>query len=802
MGRHTGFTPKRRAYQVFSSKSGHRGLIALLLVLTLGVGLALSIIRAQQAALALPQAPVYHADVNYPRQLATEMAACGHKYGELVSPGKRDIPIIGSGVFRRVVEVRRSGNTAYAIDPFTGRTVMNRLTAQEISETRVCNYAIEQFGQIPPHTLLLTYDDGPNATWTPQLLAVLKAYGVKATFFEVGMNILRTPGTLRQVIANGDVVGNHTLSHPDINAIMPAAARAQLLMNYDTIATLGDYRTLLYRTPYTGNNLTTNVFSTLVAQQLGFTEIGYTSDTADYTYKPNAQIPLPKFGSGLPGVIEMHDTGGKDDAATVRLTVRIIQKGQALGYRFMTVDQLLRQQTGTNPVRRAQPDLDDRIGYALSWAEQVGFQDVVPLILNATAVFVIVFGLIWVGRALYEGAKQNRPTPAWHPRLVSVLIAAKDEKAVIRATVESVFAHSYPFDLQVVVVNDGSTDGAGGTADGAGGTKAILDELAARYRDPSRQLEVIHLQQNIGKAAAWDLAFKTRIRGEVCVAFDADTELTGPDTIPNLVRHFRDPRVGAVAGYIKARNVARQPWKWALCQFQQAEYNIGIAMMRVGQGRHGILVVPGACSAWRTSVMRRIGMAGDTVGEDADAALELREAGFLVVQDIRAVAVTQIPDTLKGIARQWLRWSFGMAQNIWKHKRIMLQAGRYGALTWVFWYAVISVLIPLLVLPLSYATVGLAIAAGRWSSILFYVAVFTGFRLVQNLTAMWVLREWAWDPVTAVFYRFLNDPLQVYLAWRTLFAMLTGRLIGWKGTRVTRIPAIADDEPLRATSEG
>jgi len=176
----------------------------------------------------------------------------------------------------------------------------------------------------------------------------------------------------------------------------------------------------------------------------------------------------------------------------------------------------------------------------------------------------------------------------------------------------------------------------------------------------------------------------------------------------------------------------------------------------------------------------------------------LREAGFMVVQDIKAVAITQIPETLRGLARQWLRWSFGMAQNIWKHKRVMAQPGRYGALTWVLWYAVISVLIPLVVLPVSYMTIGLAIATGRWSSILFYFAVFTGFRLVQNLTAMVVLREWTWDPVTAVFYRFLNDPLQVYLAYRTLFAVVTGRLIGWKGTRVTRAPAIVNETPVRA----
>jgi hypothetical protein len=78
------------------------------------------------------------------------------------------------------------------------------------------------------------------------------------------------------------------------------------------------------------------------------------------------------------------------------------------------------------------------------------------------------------------------------------------------------------------------------------------------------------------------------------------------------------------------------------------------------------------------------------------------------------------------------------------------------------------------------------------------MAVFTGFRLVQNLTAMVVLREWSWDPLTAVFYRFINDPLQVYLAYRTVFAVMTGRLVSWKGTRVARIQAADESSQLRA----
>lgn len=804
MGRHKRSRPRQRTRQVFASKSGHRGLIVILFLAVLAFDLVLAVSRAGRLAAAAPLSPPLHADTAYPRLLADEMAACGRVHGELAGDGERGIPIVGSGVFQRVVQVRRSGRTAYAVDPFSGRVVMSQLTPLEMHNTQGCDYAIEQYGEVPPRTLLLTFDDGPNPLWTPKVLAVLKAYDARATFFVIGENILRAPAAFRLVINSGNVVGNHTFSHPVVEDLAPAAARSQLVTTSHIIAVVGDYQTQLFRTPYGANygsvQAGANVYATLVAQQLGFTEVGFTVDTSDYEYPPSSEIPLPAFGGpGLPGqAIVMHDTGGKDDAATVRLLERILQKAEALGYRFMTVDQLLQQQGESNPVGPIQPTLGDRLGYLAAWARQMLPQTGLPLVLTVATWVVLGFGIIWIVRAMYGGWKQHRPVPSWHPNLVSVLIAAKDEKAVIRATIESIFAHRYPFSLQVVVVNDGSMDGAGGTADGPGGTKAILDELCARYRHESRKLEVIHLDKNVGKAAALDLAFRTRIRGEVCAAFDADTRLGGPDTIPNLVRHFRDPKVGAVAGYIRAGNVTRHPWKRLLFRFQQAEYNLGIGLMRVAQGKNGILIVPGACSAWRTSAMRKIGVPGDTVGEDADAGLELREAGFTVVQDIRAVAITQAPDTLKGIAKQWTRWTFGTVQNLWKHKKIMVRVGEYGALTWVMWYSVMGLLIPIVLMPLNYAITITAVASGNWSELVIYLAVFTGFRLLQNLTAMVVLREWSWDPLTAVFYRFINDPLQVYLAYRTVFAIATGRLVSWEGTRVARIQSADESSRLRA----
>jgi hypothetical protein len=128
----------------------------------------------------------------------------------------------------------------------------------------------------------------------------------------------------------------------------------------------------------------------------------------------------------------------------------------------------------------------------------------------------------------------------------------------------------------------------------------------------------------------------------------------------------------------------------------------------------------------------------------------------------------------------------------------MVRVGEYGALTWVMWYSVMGLLIPIVLMPLNYVITITAVASGNWSELMIYLAVFTGFRLLQNLTAMVVLREWSWDPLTAVFYRFINDPLQVYLAYRTVFAIATGRLVGWKGTRVARIQSTDESSRLRA----
>jgi hypothetical protein len=74
---------------------------------------------------------------------------------------------------------------------------------------------------MPPGTVALTFDDGPDPTWTPQVLAVLAKYHVPATFFVIGSSVARNPDLVRQIRAQGSEIGLHTFTHPDLAEVSP-----------------------------------------------------------------------------------------------------------------------------------------------------------------------------------------------------------------------------------------------------------------------------------------------------------------------------------------------------------------------------------------------------------------------------------------------------------------------------------------------------------------------------------------------------------------------------------------------------
>ncbi len=152
-------------------------------------------------------------------------------------------------------------------------------------------------------------------------------------------------------------------------------------------------------------------------------------------------------------------------------------------------------------------------------------------------------------------------------------------------------------------------------------------------------VQIIH-QTNKGKAAALNNAL-SQARTEIVVTIDADTEVE-PDAIRNLLRHFSDPKVGAVAGNVKVGN--RSSW---LTRWQALEYITSQNMeKRAFDLLNCITVVPGALGAWRREAIEAAGgITADTVAEDADLTIAIRRLGWRVTYDEYAIAWTEAPET-------------------------------------------------------------------------------------------------------------------------------------------------------------
>jgi cellulose synthase/poly-beta-1,6-N-acetylglucosamine synthase-like glycosyltransferase len=341
---------------------------------------------------------------------------------------------------------------------------------------------------------------------------------------------------------------------------------------------------------------------------------------------------------------------------------------------------------------------------------------------------------------------------------VSVIIAAYNEEKVIRRTMDSVLQNGYD-ELEIVVVNDGSQD-------------ATLEILRAHYEHDPR-VRILD-QPNRGKSAALNLAI-ARASHEILVAIDADT-IFRRGTIAKLARHFADPRIGAVSGNARVGN--RKKW---ITRFQSVEYIYGFNLDRRALDLlNAITVVPGAAGAWRKSLVQQLGGFGhDTLAEDTDLTLAIRREGYVIRYDEEAVAFTEAPETVKGLAKQRFRWAFGTLQAAWKH-RDALFAPRYGSLgfvalpsIWLF-QVVLSALSPFAEIAMV-----LALFAGNWRVVLAYYLGFFLLEMLTGLAAYALEGEKPRDLKLLFFQRILYRELMYFVLAKSLLFAMQGRLVGW-----------------------
>jgi len=218
----------------------------------------------------------------------------------------------------------------------------------------------------------------------------------------------------------------------------------------------------------------------------------------------------------------------------------------------------------------------------------------------------------------------------------------------VQKCIESVLHQTRPAD-QIVVVNDGSTDGSA----------AIL----AAFGD---QITVVRTPKNTGnKSYAQEYGIEF-ITGTVFVTTDADTILA-PNFIELIEKDFQNPKTEAVAGYIKSLE-----FNW-LTACRELDYMIGQDLHKLAQSHlNAILVVPGCAGAFRTETFRKyIHFDHDTVTEDLDFTFKYHRNNFKIEFNREAIVYTQDPFTIHSYINQMRRWIGGGWQNLIKHWRVV-----------------------------------------------------------------------------------------------------------------------------------
>lgn len=183
----------------------------------------------------------------------------------------------------------------------------------------------------------LSFDDGPS-TYTRRFVRMLRAQGAVATFFMIGDQVSAGyGGVLREELRNGDALGDHTWTHPDLTGLGAAAVRGQLAQTKAAIAALSGYAPCVFRPPY--GHVDATVIA--VARSLGLDTITWEVDPSDYALPGSAAIEQRVLAQVQRGSIVLSHDGGGPRVQTLDAYPRIIAALRARGYRFVTVPQLL-----------------------------------------------------------------------------------------------------------------------------------------------------------------------------------------------------------------------------------------------------------------------------------------------------------------------------------------------------------------------------------------------------------------------------------------------------------------------------
>ncbi|MBK3633515.1 glycosyltransferase [Streptomyces sp. MBT97] len=579
---------------------------------------------------------------------------------------------------------------------------------------------------VPDKTIALTFDDGPNPTWTPQVLEILRKYDVPGTFFLVGSMVSRYPGIVRDMVEEGNEVGIHTFTHVDLSYQSDARVDREMEQTQLALAGAAGITTTLFRAPYSSEADAIDNYSWPVYEKLG--EDGYTSvfvDTDSDDWKKPGVSKIIKWATpedGKGASVLFHDAGG-ERSQTIKALPAYIKKMKAAGYTFTTISGVMqeqnaaaRQASGTAG-QQAAGTAGTAAGTATAGAQgtageqpgsvpggESGIGDGGNGGTGGTADRLQAAHREATGVTLYEGkaliaavtlAEWTVPALSVGLMIVGVAVMGRFGMMLILARRHYRKRNKRRFSwgptvtrpVSVIVPAYNEKECIANTLESlAKSTHPIEiivvddgsdDNTSEISREAARALGMTNVrvirQENAGKPAALNNGVRSASY-DIVVMMDGDTVFE-PDAVHQLVQPFADPDVGAVAGNAKVGNRDTIIGAW-----QHIEYVMGFNLdRRMYDLLRCMPTIPGAIGAFRRDAVLEVGgMSEDTLAEDTDITIAMHRAGWQVVYQEHAKAWTEAPGSLKQLWSQRYRWSYGTMQALWKHRKSLTDKGPSG----------------------------------------------------------------------------------------------------------------------------